>query len=384
MSAFKSWRVQIYFLREMFPSFVLGLLLFVFVLLLFQALRLTEFILVQGVDLPTVGKIVLYLIQSFLPAILPMSCLFAVIFTYSRFSTDSEWIALKAIGFPTAWLALPAVGFGLFVSALTFYSIMYAGPAGNREFEIIIRSLAQQKSYTRIQEGTFSESFNGLVLYTQKYQPQRGLLEKVFVYDESQPNRPVSIVAQRGQILQSKKPDSVQSVLRLIDGKIHQPVGDTHTGIRFQTYDIFTNTELGLQNTNLSAPSLSLTELNSERAKAIAPLAATADSAAQLNHQRILKRKRALETEYHKRWAISILPLIFAALGMGQAIPLQRRSGGSNSFVVSMAIIIAFWISYISGENWAKEGRLPILPAVWFTNLAFVSYAFYRLRKIWH
>ena len=51
----------------MLPSFLIGVMVFLGILLMFQALRLTEFILIHGVELKTIGQITVYLSVSFLP-----------------------------------------------------------------------------------------------------------------------------------------------------------------------------------------------------------------------------------------------------------------------------------------------------------------------------
>ncbi len=70
-----------YIFVELLPAFFIGVVVFIFILLMFQVLRLTEFVLVHGVDIRTALKIVSYLTISFLPAVLPMSLLFAVLIT---------------------------------------------------------------------------------------------------------------------------------------------------------------------------------------------------------------------------------------------------------------------------------------------------------------
>lgn len=380
----RAWRAQYYIFKEMLPSFFLGMIVFVFVLLLFQALRLTEFILVQGVDKESILYIVYFLVQSFLPAILPMSSLFAVLFCYSRLSADSEIVAFRAIGLNMKDIGIPAIVFGAFASLITLYTVMYSGPKGNREFEIIVGKLARQKSHTRIQEGTFSQGFQGMIIYTQKYNSQKGLLEKVFIYDDGHSKNATSIIAERGQIIQSNRLGNVQTILRLIDGSIHQPDQGNYTKIDFKTYDIFASNEVKLNNFNLSPTSLVYEELQSELSKRVPRAPPESNKAAYDNYQRVLKRRVNLETEFHKRWVIGLLPMIFAVLGLAQGAVTNRRSGGGNSFVLSMAIIISFWILYITSENLAKSGSLPIPVAMWSTNVIFSVFALYKLKKIWN
>ena len=76
---FKNRRIFTYIFSEIAPSFLLGVLVFIGVLLMFQALRLTEFLLVHGIKWATMAKIMGYMSISFLPLLLPMSLLLAVL-----------------------------------------------------------------------------------------------------------------------------------------------------------------------------------------------------------------------------------------------------------------------------------------------------------------
>ncbi|MCB0386398.1 MAG: LptF/LptG family permease, partial [Bdellovibrionales bacterium] len=113
---FDFWRARLailYILVEMIPAFILGALVFIFILLIFQALRLTEFVLVHGVKVQDILQMIVYLSVSFLPIILPMSLLFAVLLTYGRLSGDSEIVAMKSLGLNLKHLSLPAVLLGV-------------------------------------------------------------------------------------------------------------------------------------------------------------------------------------------------------------------------------------------------------------------------------
>jgi lipopolysaccharide export system permease protein len=64
-----------YIFFELVPSFLMGNFIFIFIMLMVQGLKFTEFVLVQGVSLMTMGEILGYMAVSILPAILPMSIL---------------------------------------------------------------------------------------------------------------------------------------------------------------------------------------------------------------------------------------------------------------------------------------------------------------------
>ncbi len=135
---FKNKRIFWYILSETIPSFLLGVFIFICVLLMFQALRLTEFMLVHGIKLSTILKIMGYMSISFLSMLMPMSLLFAILLTYNRFSMDSEIIAMKASGVNTSAITLPAFVFAIVVSLLSLQTAYYVVLWGNRQFEFFI------------------------------------------------------------------------------------------------------------------------------------------------------------------------------------------------------------------------------------------------------
>ena len=82
-----------YILGEMIPTFFMGVIVFILILLTFQALRLTDYILIHGVKVLSVVEMMGFLSTSFLPILFPMSLLFAVVLTYGRLSADAEIVA---------------------------------------------------------------------------------------------------------------------------------------------------------------------------------------------------------------------------------------------------------------------------------------------------
>src|SRR4051812_16749286 len=98
-----------YIFFEMLPTFILGNVVFLFILLMFQVLRLSEFIINRGIPVSTVAEITFYMIISFLPACIPISLLFSILLTFGRMSSDSEIIAFKSSGLNLGYLLVPAL-----------------------------------------------------------------------------------------------------------------------------------------------------------------------------------------------------------------------------------------------------------------------------------
>src|SRR5271170_5974333 len=127
----------LYIFREMLPTVILGNVVFLFVLLMFQVLRLSDFIITRGLPLSVVTHFIVYVTISFLPICFPISLLFSILLTFGRLSSDSEIIALKASGIHMGYLLVPAAVLSSIVAALTAWAVFFGSPWGNRGFEIL-------------------------------------------------------------------------------------------------------------------------------------------------------------------------------------------------------------------------------------------------------
>ncbi len=367
-----SWRTTQYILFEMIPSFLLGLAVFIFILLMFQALRLTEFVLIHGVSIKVVGEMMGYLAISFLPALFPMSLLFAILLTYSRLSQDSEIVAFKACGMSQVALTFPALLLGIIVTVLSAQTSFQLAPWGNRQFEILITELGQTKASATIREGTFSEGFFDLVVYANKVQTETGQLEKVFIYDEKPGEIPLTIIAKKGELIQDPQKPGHSALLRLFNGDIHRKT-ETHTKINFNSFDIKLVDPIREEKRAKSPPSLSLPEISEK-------ISDHFSKKSELNAEDLL----TLQSEYHKRWAISIVCLIFAVLGVGLGTQANRRNQKSSSMITCLIVIVIYWILYVSLEGMARSGKAPVALSIWTPNTLFLVFTIYRMKLIWN
>lgn len=356
-----------YIFFEMLPSFILGLLVFVSIILMFQVLRLTEFALVHGVAMKTIAQIIGYVVISMLPILFPMALLFSVLLTYGRLSQDSEIVAMKASGLHMATLLMPAIILALIVGALSAQMSFNIAPWGNRQFEVLYSRLASTKAGAVIKEGTFAEGFFDMVVYANHVNSDKGILQNVFIYDEKSGDVPLTIIAKEGQIIPDPERPGHEILLRLSRGEIHRQA-KTHTKISFDTYDVHFSEPLKIDEKEKSPQSLTLHEVR-ERLK---------------QPFKDDEEKRVMQTEFHKRWAISVLCLVFAMIGVGLGTTTNRRAAKAGGMILCIGLIIFYWILYIAAEGAARGGTMPVTLAIWAPNVIFGCLGFETLRRNWN
>lgn len=356
-----------YIFFEMLPGLFLGILVFISILLMLQALRLTELLLIHDGDFTTILRIMLYLSVSFLPVILPMSLLFSVLLSYGRLSGDSEIVAMRALGLGQSHLIVPAVVLSILTGMASAQTSFYLAPWGNRQFEVLVSDISKMKAAANIQEGVFSEGFFNLVVYANRVNSKDGILQKVFIFDERNPDNPLTIIAKEGQLVQSKSKLGQSAFLRLLNGNIHKTNDTTYTKIDFKKYDLNLFDAVQTGNKKKTYPSFNIEEINEK-----------------LKDKTLNQKSRIrFQIEFHRRWALAVACIIFGILGMRLGTISNKRSGKSNGLVVSIVVIIGYWILYAIGESLSKKGQIPVWAAIWMANFLFVALTAwtYKFRK---
>ena len=155
-----------YLIFETLGPFFGSLIFFLFVFLMFQALRLAEFFIVHGIPFLVVLKMVLLLALSFLPHALPLAFLISVLVGFGRLSSDSELVAFKAAGINLWRMAIPVFVLSLIVGSLSLSLNMNLVPKGLVDFKSTLIKLSGTRVSNTIKAGTFTRGFFDLLIYT--------------------------------------------------------------------------------------------------------------------------------------------------------------------------------------------------------------------------
>lgn len=343
-------------LKEMVVAFILGLMVFTFVLLTNKILRLVELIVNKGVGIPTVLQLFLYILPYSLVVTIPMSVLLATLATFTRLGTDGEILALRGAGLSLTRLTWPALGFGLVASALTLVITIWILPFSNHAFKSLVFRMTHQQATVGIQEGVFTSEFEGLILYVEHVDPKTSRLEGVFLVDSRNPAERRVIVARTGQF--TSDPQNLRMGLSLSQGSIHLSAAEL-TGryrlLTFAEYQLTVDVGRSLADPMqrpLGEQELTLAELR-ERA-------ATLRAQGGNYHPPLV--------EFHKKLAIPVSCLLFALVGvpLGSRI---RKGGRGVSLVISVACALGYYMLIVAGEGLGDRGLAPEALAMWLPNL---------------
>ncbi len=355
----------LYIFGQILPTFLIGIVVFIFIILMFQFLKLTEFILVHNVAIGSILELLMNISIGFLPIILPMSLLFSVLLTYSRLSTDSEIVAFKALGYSPYYLASPAIFFSIFICLLSSQTLFELGPRARLKVDTLLGRIGNQKIISTIQEGTFSESFFNLVLYTNQIDKEEKILRDLFIYDKRNSNNPIAIVAKTGEITTTSNTTSQSAAIVLKQGNIYKLGDASHTKVKFDTYSLVISSPVVTRKNEKDADSFTLQQIST----------LLSDSSLSPSQQ------IEFSSEYHGRWAIAMSCLLFGFLGSSVGSSTNRRSNASSGFILSVICIISYWILFVVANTLSKKMFAPPFVLIWAPNVLFSLVTIYAWRR---
>lgn len=352
---------------EVMTPFFGGMVFFIFIFLMFQIVKLAEFFITHGVGLWLLTKLTVYISAAFMPVILPVSFLVAILVGFGRLSADSEIVAFKASGLSLRQLYKPVALLSIIVAISIFYLTNYFIPWGNYQFKRTLVRIGATKVVSNLKEGTFTEGFFDLLVYADKVDNDENKLRGVFIYDERDRNNPNAIMSKEGNIISIKTDSefSSASILRLTEGSIHRAnlERSAYEKIDFNEYKTLLKVEEASTNDITYPKTLSSPVLK----KKVEELGAD---------------PKGLEyaIEYWKRVALSLTPLVFGLLGVGLGI-VKNRSTKSYALFVAFGVVALYWGLHVFGQSLAERHVLHASIAMQLSNIAAVPFAFWSFSK---
>jgi len=309
----------------------------------------------RGLPLSSILRLFAYIMPAFLEVTVPMAMLLAILIAFGRLSADSEMVALRSSGLSLYQLVPPVAIFVALTTLATAGIALYARPWGNRSLKAALYDIARTRASAGLKPAVFNDDFPGLVIYTEGIDPTLDRLSHVLIADERDPRQHNTIFARAGFMISDQRAQTV--TLRLLDGAIHttDPRGGAEYQTDFQSYDV--NLDLrqafaGLRQRERDPKELTLGQL----ARTIA-----AKQAAGRPYGPEL-------VEYHRKFSIPFACIVFGLV----AVPLgiqPARAVRARGFVVSLAVIFAYYIFLSAGQALAEQAVLSAVLGLWLPNL---------------
>src|SRR5436190_6262740 len=334
-----------YILAASLPYFGLALALLTAILLAQQSERFAELALYAQLPFSILGQVEAALIPNVLVFTLPMAVLAGVMIGFARMGSDSEIVAMRAAGVGTWSMLWPVLMLGAVVTGASFYINMIEAPQSARNLRRAAILGALRKLDSPVEPRTFTTDLPGAVIYVRDGIKAEGVWGRVFIYNQQADGSTRLLTSRSGRIDSSQDKSELllrDAVLTVIPNPSATENGQyvTERSEQFRVaFDTGRSTLLSkLESNDASPDEMGLRELRNES-------------------QTQGKDGREAQRTLHKRFAFATAPFLFALVG--GAIGLRvRRGGRSIGLVLSLGMLILYYLMSLLGDSMARGGTL--------------------------
>jgi len=343
-----------YIIKEIAYPFLIGLLVYTFVMFMNEILISAELFITQNVPLKTVINLLLYLLPSILAFTFPMSVLMGILAGISRMSSDYEIMALRSAGISLSRLLRPVLLFSLICFIITSYLTLWASPRYNHKFIKTFNQIMLTKTKFQVKPREFYESIPNLVIFIQDKLPT-GEWKNILVNFSNSPKIQRIIFAKKGNLEINRK--AQKAILHLQNGLIHS--------YKIKEPEKYSLTSFSSFKEELDIKNLFIKTSKEKRVR-------------EKDIEELFKSIKKIETrnslynshliEIHKKFALPFACIIFAFLGLPLGISV-KKGGRTIGFTISLIIILIYYILITAGENLAHDNKISPFLGMWGANI---------------
>ena len=388
-----------YILKEMIGPTLLGFSFYTSIILMQKLFDMAGLIIRRSLTAGDVGNLLLLSMPHIVVLTVPMSILFGILIAIGRLSSDSEIIAMRALGISTRTIYRPVFLFTVLMFLLNFWLINDVLPRGNTKLQALQADLLTSSVAKEIKPRVFYDEYADLMIYVNDLDPVTGRWKGVFLADSrGDENEPQNATPQQQIDAANASSDSEtvgalsnrggQRVVTADTGTIavHQPTKEVWMTLKNAQTHVWDPRRPDRYGVNSNKTQRILLPFDREL-----PVGNLARSLRQMNLRQLVEeaeRQRRgdiltynlARVEIHKKFAIPFACLAFGILGLPLGIT-NRRGGKSSGFSLSIAIILFYYVAINNGEQLAASGKLPPWLGMWGANILLLVLGFWLLGR---
>ncbi|HEX6094852.1 MAG TPA: LPS export ABC transporter permease LptG [Thermoanaerobaculia bacterium] len=398
-----------YVLKEMIGPTTLGFTFYTSIIIMQRLFDMAGLIIRRSLSGAAVGKLLLYSLPNIVVLTVPMALLFGILIAIGRLSSDSEIVAMRALGISTRKIYRPVFVFSFLMFLLNLYLINFVMPKGNQQFVALRTELTAASAERVVKPRVFYDEYENLMIYVNDVDPSTGQWKGVFVADNrgDEPQQesltPAQMAEHMAQAQQENDDDAVTGLTQKGAGQrtivanrgnitLQRPQNELWMNLSgAETHvwdpakpDRYDRTESATQ--RILLPTRGATDgVTNSLARSFREM----ELRELLYQERTLSRSRSMTDRYtrnialveiHKKFAIPFACIAFGVLGLPLGIT-NRRGGKSSGFSLSIAIIVFYYITINNGEQLAGSGKIPPWLGMWGANIILLALGIYLLTR---
>jgi lipopolysaccharide export system permease protein len=338
----------------------------------------------KGIELVNVLELIGHISISFLPMAVPLSALFAAIYTMNKLSEDSELVAMRSFGLSKRTLITPFIVLSFLIASVIFVLNANLIPHSKTQFKNTLIKLTSRGLSADIKPGQFYTEISNVTLFAEKVSAGATKLEGIFILLNKDGTEQV-IAAKKGALIKQDLGDLRTPMLRLHlqNGNISKIYDNGKVEkIIFDQYDfpIVSGGNLPgfVSKDSMKSSTFLKTEIESKENE----LRSIQDK----DSGKFRQIKGSLPRSKLELWGRVNTPIqvvIFVLLGFCLGIKRGRGRSKSSGWT-GFAILLGYYTIFFLGLSLAKKGIVPAYLSV-FTPTVIASFltVYYYKRVDW-
>ncbi len=168
----------------------------------------------KGIDVLTVGRLVMYLAATLVPLAMPLAVLLSSIMTLGNLGETYELIAIKSAGISLLRFMRPLFFVSILLTIIAFYFNNNVLPIANLRMNTIKYDIIVTKPAFDIHEGVFYDRIEGFVIKIGKKEKDDSTIRDVVIYEQNGGNQDNMIIADSGKMVVTPDKQSLEFILK--------------------------------------------------------------------------------------------------------------------------------------------------------------------------
>jgi lipopolysaccharide export LptBFGC system permease protein LptF len=366
-------KLYFYIIKEFLHSFIFGVVVFSFLLILNFLFDMMDLLIEKGVAVLIVVKMFVFYLPNVLTLSVPMAVLFGALLSYGKLSADNEVIAIKAAGLGYKTLTAPII---IFVCSISFFLIFFNhfwAPQLNSKLKSYFEEVIIRSPLAKFDEKSL-KTIGDYNIYTNKVNNAKNTLLGVSVYkfgndyDDDKSVLPQNNDKGQWRISASSatiKAYATGAMLTLYKGYWQKSSSFNMTHATFRKYSLFIPLHDTIQGFTLGPSEIPTPKL----LKLIK----------QYKEQKVKFMPYLLD--YWLRWIYAVAPIVFIFI----ALPIGIRTGKGGKavgFGLSLGIVIVYYTLLVIAMTLGEKNYMPIGLIIWLPNFVIGTAGIYLFIKM--
>lgn len=362
-----------YLAANFIMPFTVSTIFFVTFLLTFQLFRITDLIVSKGLSIAYTLKLFGHIAITFLPMAVPLSALFATIFTVNKLCNDNEYVALRSFGVKKQFIIKPFIVVALFIAVVIYNLNQNIIPYSKSETNKAISNLKSSNFLADIKSGHFFTSIPNITLFADEVSEDGSELKNIFINVKGTNDRDKTIYANQGKVKKIYDPKDNSESLRLVltDGNLINFFEDNKSEkIIFKKYNfpIMDRSNLGFQIQKAGM-------MSGDRLKKVLKMDRyTRINKIYLDDDDFIRAK----IEYWNRFNTPFQVLVFCIIGF--VLGVKDNRGSNKKSGRNLLFILGYYVVFFGLISMARKEKIPVQVAVFLPTflLLLVSTRLYQ------